>query len=84
MRLICPVCGARDRREFNYRGAALERPAEDASADAWEDYMHTRDNPAGPHEELWCHEAGCGAWLIVTRDLSTHHVLGTRLAEGKV
>lgn len=83
MRLTCPICGARDRREFYYRGAHLPRPAEDAPDADWQDYMHLRENPAGPHEELWSHDAGCGAWLVVRRDLTTHEVLGLRLAEGE-
>ena len=83
MRLSCPICGERDRREFYYRGAALDRPKEDAPYAQWEDYMHLRENLTGGHEEFWSHDAGCGAWLIVTRNLTTHEVLGARLAEGK-
>lgn len=76
MQLRCPICGARDRREFYYLGAAtrLDRPAPDASAEVWDAYLHLRENEAGPVEELWCHEAGCGAWLKVTRDTTTHEV----------
>ena len=82
MRITCPICGARDRREFHYLGAAvaLDRPAPDAGAGAWDDYLHNRDNPAGPLRELWQHEAGCGAWLVVTRDTVTHEVLDAKLA----
>lgn len=77
MRLTCPLCGTRDRREFYYRGAAvaLSRPAPDAGIDAWDDYLHLRDNPAGMTRDLWQHEAGCGAWLVVTRNTVTHEVL---------
>ena len=83
MRITCPNCGARDRREFYYQGdaLALERPAPDAGAEAWDDYLHNRENVAGVVEELWQHTAGCGAWLIVTRDTRTHEVLGVRLAK---
>ncbi len=80
MRLRCPICGVRDRREFYYRGAALARPAEDATEPEWEAYMHLRENVAGAHEEVWSHDAGCGAWVIVRRDLRTHLVLETQLA----
>ena len=80
MRLPCPICGERDRREFYYRGAALERPAPDAGAAAWDDYVHLRDNPAGETRELWYHEAGCGAWIVVTRNTVSHAVLGAVLA----
>ena len=76
MQLTCPLCGARDRREFYYQGAAvmLERPAPDAGEQAWDEYLHLRDNPAGQTRDLWQHEAGCGAWLVVTRDTTTHVV----------
>lgn len=82
MRIDCPICGARDRREFYYQGdaLALARPGEDAGAAAWDDYLHNRDNPAGLTQELWQHEAGCSAWLVVTRDTVTHHIAEVRLA----
>ncbi len=77
MRLTCPHCGPRDRREFYYYGAAtyLDRPASDAPAQAWDDYLHNRDNPAGVTQDLWYHEQGCTAWLKVTRNTVTHEVL---------
>jgi sarcosine oxidase subunit delta len=82
MRLTCPLCGDRDRREFYYRGAAvgLRRPGPEAGEEAWDDYMHLRDNPAGETRDLWHHEAGCGAWLVVTRNTVTHAVLDVVLA----
>ena len=78
MRLKCPLCGVRDRREFYYQGAAvaLDRPGPDVGDAAWDDYLHVRENPAGVLEELWSHDAGCGAWLKVTRNVTTHAVLG--------
>lgn len=80
MRIPCPLCGPRDRREFYYKGAALDRPAPDAGAQAWDDYVHLRENPAGQTRDLWQHEAGCGAWIVVTRDTVSHAVLGAVLA----
>lgn len=83
MRLTCPNCGERDRREFTYQGdaLALDRPAVDAGAHAWDDYLHNRENPAGETRDLWFHEAGCGAWLVVERNTVTHAVQGAVLAE---
>lgn len=83
MRITCPICGARDRREYYYLGAAvrLDRPAADAGDAAWDDHLHLRDNPAGPLEELWSHDAGCGAWLKVTRNTATHEVLDVALVK---
>ncbi len=81
MRLNCPLCGTRDRREFYYSGAEAlaRRPAADAPADAWDAHLHNRDNPAGATRDLWQHEAGCGAWLIVSRDTVTHAISGAEL-----
>lgn len=83
MRLTCPLCGDRDRREFYYRGDAvgLHRPAPDAGVNAWDNFMHLRDNPAGETRDLWHHEAGCGAWLVVTRNTVTHAVIDVVLAQ---
>ncbi|MEL7099229.1 MAG: sarcosine oxidase subunit delta [Pseudomonadota bacterium] len=83
MRLPCPICGSRDRREFYYQGhaLALDRPAPDASAEEWDNYVYLRENKAGVVRELWCHEGGCGAWIVVERDVTTHEVLGAELAE---
>ena len=48
MRLNCPLCGPRDRREFYYAGTEdyLNRPAPDADPQAWDDMLHLRTNPA--------------------------------------
>lgn len=81
MRLTCPICGERDRREFYYVGAYLPRPEEGAEPEAWHDYVHLRDNPAGETRDLWQHEAGCGAFVVVTRDTVTHAVHDVALAE---
>ena len=82
MRITCPICGERDRREYYYQGAALalHRPAEDASAEAWDDYVHLRDNPAGEVRDLWSHDSGCGAWIVVSRNTVTHEITATMLA----
>ena len=82
MRLNCPHCGERDIREFSYRGAAvaLDRPASDAGEGPWDDYVHLRENPAGETRDLWHHESGCSAWLVVTRSTVTHAVLNCELA----
>jgi sarcosine oxidase subunit delta len=81
MRLTCPLCGDRDRREFYYYGDAVyaDRPAEGAAPEAWDAYLHLRDNPAGETRDLWYHEMGCSAWIEVTRNTVTHAVLATRL-----
>ncbi|MFV2002175.1 MAG: sarcosine oxidase subunit delta [Paracoccaceae bacterium] len=82
MRITCPLCGARDRREFYYVGdaIALARPAPEAGPADWDDYLHNRDNPAGVTRDLWYHESGCAAWLVVERDTTNHAVLSVALA----
>ena len=59
----------------------ITRPAPDAGDDAWQDYLHLRENPPGVRRDLWQHEAGCGSWLVVTRNTSTHEILDVVLAQ---
>lgn len=89
MRIGCPYCGERGNEEFSYLGdadALARRPdaaVADAAADAaaaFHDYVYLRDNPAGTHRELWQHWAGCGSWLVVTRDTRSHVVSNVALA----
>jgi len=77
MRLICPLCGSRDSREFSYLGDAklMDRPDARAPFEDWHEYVHLRDNPEGVHKELWLHDYGCRAYLQVTRNTATHEVL---------
>ncbi|MCB1390883.1 MAG: sarcosine oxidase subunit delta [Rhodobacteraceae bacterium] len=79
MRIPCPCCGLRDRREFTYYGAAvfLDRPQGDAGLEAWDDYLHLRDNPAGPTRDLWYHDP-CQTWVEVARNTVTHEILSAR------
>jgi heterotetrameric sarcosine oxidase delta subunit len=82
MRINCPLCGERDSREFHYRGSAklLNRPAGDAGDAAFHDYVYVRDNTAGVNDDLWFHDNGCGSWLVVARNVSTHEITSVTLA----
>ena len=80
MRITCPNCGERDRREFYVKGAALARPDVGAGLDEWHSHLHLRDNPAGETKELWYHEMGCSAWIEVCRNTVSHKVVSTQLA----
>ena len=83
MRIPCPYCGDRDAREFVYRGdAAPLRPNDRDDGQSFADYLHLRDNPAGPLREHWYHAAGCRSWLTVTRDTRTHAIEGAELTAG--
>ncbi|MEC7763039.1 MAG: sarcosine oxidase subunit delta [Pseudomonadota bacterium] len=79
-----PLLGLRDSQEFTYLGGAalLNRPdpAAEGAEQAFCDYVFLRDNPAGVHRELWFHEQGDRSWLVVTRDTTTHEILGAELA----
>lgn len=83
MRIACPHCGERSLDEFVYSGdATVKRPdamSPDALA-AFVDYVYVRDNPSGLHRELWYHAAGCHAWLVVTRGVTTHEITAVETA----
>lgn len=86
MLIRCPHCGERPFAEFVYGGdATLERPADPARAsdEAWHAYLYLRDNPRGPHRELWFHEFGCEGWVEVVRDTLTHEITSTTPAGGR-
>ena len=79
-----PFLGPRDASEFTVLGDAslIDRPnweADDAQ-DAFYAYLYLRDNPAGEHRELWYHEQGDRAWLVVTRNTLTHEVTKVEIA----
>jgi sarcosine oxidase subunit delta len=83
MRIPCPFCGERDVSEFSYLGDANAARPDSAGPDAKRNFVNAiylRDNPAGPHEELWYHAAACRTWLRVTRNTRTHEILGAAFA----
>lgn len=83
MRIPCPFCGPRDAHEFAYLGDAGPKRPDPAAANAEElffDYVYLRDNPAGPHRELWYHASGCRRWLVVERNTLTHTIAGATFA----
>ena len=80
MLIPCPYCGPRDVTEFSYGGDAdVRQPTgSDAGSEAaWSAYVYLRDNPRGPHDEVWQHSAGCRRWIRVTRNTLTHEVLAS-------
>lgn len=83
MRIPHPDLGLRNIEEFTYLGDAClcERPQASADHGNFCDYLYLRDNPAGPHRELWFHEYGDQSWLIVTRDTCTHEILAVEYAD---
>ena len=77
----CPHCGPRNHDEFSYAGAATgAAPAANAPLADWNAWVYSRNNPRGPHRELWRHSHGCGAYLLVERDTRTHQVISAVFA----
>ena len=75
MRIHCPWCGSRDRREFIYHGdATVRRPAPDAPINEHIDFVYMRDNPRGLLTEYWHHAYGCRSFVKVVRDTKTHEI----------
>lgn len=83
MRIPCPICGDRDLREFTPKtdSSAVSRPDPEADMDVWTDWLHNRDNQPGDVAELFYHGQGCGAWIVVTRNVVTHEIKGSQLAQ---
>jgi methylglutamate dehydrogenase subunit B len=83
MRIDCPHCGERPVDEFLCLGAAGHtRPESSNDINDWVAYVYLRKNPAGAHDELFHHVAGCRQWLIVSRDTRTHAVTRVTAARG--
>ena len=81
IRIPCPHCGPRDEVEFTYRGdATVTRPGPDAPVEAFHDYVYSRRNPRGWHDEWWYHAGGCRQFLKVVRHTMTHAVHAAGLA----
>jgi len=81
LHIPCPVCGERPETEFGFGGdATVVHPGPGASVEDYADYLYLRDNPRGPHRELWIHRHGCRRWLVVERDTLTHEIAGAELA----
>ncbi len=86
MRIRCPYCGDRAHSEFAYLGdAGPVRPRVEGrgalpDTTLFVDYAYVRTNPSGRHQEYWQHVAGCRAWLVVDRNVTTHAILGVVVA----
>ena len=74
----CPYCGTRAHEEFTYIGDATKKRPEgaDKGDKAWFDFVYLRDNPRGPHLELWHHSQGCREVVKLLRDTLTHEIHG--------
>ena len=79
LEINCPYCGKRAQKEFTYAGdASTKRPDLEAGTDwDWFEFVYLRDNPRGPHDELWHHSAGCRRFIKVRRHVVTHEIIAT-------
>jgi sarcosine oxidase subunit delta len=75
-RLVCPFCGPRELREFEFH-KTLPTPGGSDYAQVYE-----RIDRPELSVEHWQHVEGCGAWLLVQRNPSTGAVLEIRLLGG--
>jgi sarcosine oxidase delta subunit len=75
-RLICPFCGPRELREFEFHKTL---PA--GSGSAFSRCYERIDRPEHSVEH-WQHAEGCRGWLLVHRNPTTGEVLETRLLGG--
>ena len=76
-RLICPFCGPRELREFEFYKTLPAAVADGAFSRTYE-----RIDRPDLSVEHWQHVEGCRGWLLVHRNPSTGAVLETRLLGG--
>jgi sarcosine oxidase delta subunit len=76
-RLVCPFCGARELREFEFYKTL---PA-DEHGNAYEQ-TYERLASLEHSAEHWQHVEGCRGWLLVHRNPSTGQVVSVRLLGG--
>ena len=79
LEITCPYCGKRAQTEFTYAGDANPtRPDPETGTECdWYEFVYLRDNPRGPHDELWHHSAGCRRHIKVRRDVVSHEIIAT-------
>lgn len=70
-RLVCPFCGPRELREFQFHKTL---PAPEASATAYQ-RVYERVGSLDRSVEHWQHTGGCRSWLLVRRNPSTGAIL---------
>jgi sarcosine oxidase subunit delta len=73
MQIVCPFCGSRELREFEFRKTVAQAGAS-AFADAY-----LRAENAELSLEHWQHALGCRAWLLLRRNTITGEVLATEM-----
>jgi methylglutamate dehydrogenase subunit B len=75
-RLVCPFCGPRELREFEFHKTL---PAGPGSA-----FSRTYERIDRPElsVEHWQHVGGCRGWLLIHRNPTSGAVLETRLLGG--
>jgi methylglutamate dehydrogenase subunit B len=72
--LVCPFCGPRELREFEFRKTV---PSSGTTGFA---RVYLRVDHMDRSVEHWQHVQGCRAWLVIERDPRHDTVLSVRLA----
>ena len=75
--ITCPFCGPRDEREFDYGGLAKAPRSEAANVTndtEWIAYLLYPDDQGRIADEYWWHVRGCGEWVRVRRNTTTHRI----------
>ena len=75
-RLVCPFCGPRHLREFEFHKTVAPAGANAFAA------TYQRVDSSTESVEHWQHVGGCRGWLFVRRNPSTGAVLECRLVGG--
>ena len=72
--ITCPICGKRDLYEFRFGNEDKGPPPDqtDLTLKEYSEYVHARNNTAGPQKEWWCHKDGCGVWFTTVRNTLTN------------
>ena len=76
-RLVCPFCGPRELREFEFHKTL---PAADSAGEFEQTYLRVADLQLSI--EHWQHVGGCRAWLLVRRNPSSGVTLGVEILAG--
>ena len=76
-RLLCPFCGPRELREFEFRKTL---PANEQGSTY--ERVYERFASLEHSIEHWQHVEGCRGWLLVHRNPSTGQVIDVHLLSG--
>ena len=83
--LKCPFCGLRSETEFHFAteaGKPRPEPADDTSAEKWNEYLHLHNALGDEVSEIWVHLT-CGEFFLLKRNTRTREVLDCSALPGR-